>query len=67
MRDIALREIEERDLTETGDGGNSDEEGLEIDFHNNAVSPSVKLGVPNNDWDTESLDVEYIDDSIGEA
>ena len=67
LREIALQEIEERVLTETGDGGDSDEEGLEIDFHNEAVRPRVKLGVPNDDWDTENLDVEYIDDSIGEA
>ena len=65
--DIALREIEERDLTETGDGGNSDEEGLEIDFHSKAVRPHVKLGVPNEESDTDNLDVEWIDDSIGEA
>ena len=67
VREIALREIEERDLTETGDGGNSDEEGLEIDFHSKAVRPHVKLGVPNEESDTDNLDVEWIDDSIGEA
>ena len=65
--DIAFREIEERDLAETGDEGNNDEEGLEIDLHNNAVRPRVKLGVHNNDLDTENLDFEYIDNSIGEA
>jgi hypothetical protein len=65
--EIALQEIEERDLTETCDGGDSDEEGLEIDFHNKAVRPRVKLGVTNDDLDTEHSDVEYIDNSIGEA
>ena len=75
LRDIALREIEEKDHTETGDRCNSGEEGLEIDLHNSAVRPHVKLGVPNNELenstkdgtDTEDLDVEYIDNSIGEA
>ena len=66
LRDIAFREIEERVLTETGNGGNSDEEGLETDLHNNAVRPRVKLGVPNFDLDTENLDVEYIEGLIGE-
>ena len=67
LRDIAFREIEERVLTETGDGGNSDEEGVEIDLHDNATRPRVKLGVSNNDSDTENLNIEYIDDLIGEA
>ena len=64
---FALEEIEERNLTETGDSGNSDKEGLEIDFHNKGVRTRVKLGVPNEEMDTENLDVEWIDDSIGEA
>ena len=67
LREIALRDIEERDLTETGDRGDSAEEGLEIDFHSEAVRPRVKLGVPNEELDTDNLDVERIDDSIGEA
>ena len=67
LREIALRDIEERDLTEAGDGGDSDEEGLEIDFHSKAVRPRVKLGVPNEESDTDNLDVEWIDDLIGEA
>ncbi len=58
MREIALREIEERDFTETGDVGDSDEESLEIDFHNMAVRTCVKLGVPNEESDTENLEVE---------
>jgi hypothetical protein len=58
LLEIALREIEERDLTETDDGGDSDEEGLEIDFHSKAVRPHVKLGVPNEESDTDNLDVE---------
>jgi hypothetical protein len=45
----------------------SDEEGLEIDFHSKAVRPRVKLGVPNEELDTDNLDVEWIDDLIGEA
>jgi hypothetical protein len=57
LREIALRDIEERDLTETGDGGDSDEEDLEIDFHSKAVRPRVKLGVPNRELDTDNLDV----------
>ncbi len=61
FREIALIDIEERDLTETGDGGDSDEEGLETDFHSKAVRPRVKLGVPNEESDTEILDVEWID------
>ncbi len=67
LREIALRDIEERDLTETGDGSNSDEEGLEIDFYSEAVMPRVKLGVPNEELYTANVDVEWIDDSIGEA
>ena len=67
LREIALRDIEERDLTETSDGGNSDEEDLKIDFHSEAVRPRVKLRVPNEEWNTDNLDVECIDDSIGEA
>jgi hypothetical protein len=67
LREIALRDIEERDQTETGDGGDSDEEGLEIDFHSKTVRPRVKLRVPNEESDTDNFDVEWIDDSIGEA
>jgi hypothetical protein len=74
VRDKILREIEERDMTETGYGGDSDKEGLEIDFHNNSVRQRVKLGIPNNDLDdssmgetdTDNLDTEYIDNSVGE-
>ena len=44
-------------FTETGDGGDSNEEGLEIDFHNEAVRTRAKLGVPNEESDTENLDV----------
>ncbi len=36
-----LRKIEERDMKETGDGGDSDKEALEIDFYNGR-----KSGIP---------------------
>ena len=57
LHEIALRKIEEREFTETGDGGDSDEKGLEIDVHNKAVRTGVKLRVPNEESDTENLDV----------
>ena len=38
-----------------------------VDFHSEAVRPRVKLGVPNEESDTDNLDVEWIDDLIGEA
>ena len=76
LHEKILREIEERDITQTGDGGDSDDEGLEIDFHNNAnaVRQRIKLGVPNDDLDnpskgetdTDNLDIENIDNSVGE-
>ena len=69
-----LRKIEERDMKETGDGGERDEEALEIDFYNNAVRKGVELGVPKNDLDnssmgetdTDNLDIKYIYHSVGE-
>ncbi len=67
LREIALRDIEERYLAETGDGGDSDKEGLEIDFHSEAVRPHVKLGVPKEELDTDNLDMKWIDDLIGVA
>ncbi len=52
LREIALRDNEERDLTETGDRGNSEEECLVIDFHSKAVRLHVKLEVLNEESDT---------------
>jgi hypothetical protein len=73
--DRRLRSIEEMDLMEKGDGGDSDEEGFELDFHNDAVRPHVKLCVPKAVVDYSAmgetvsdvdLDIEYIDDMVGE-
>jgi hypothetical protein len=68
-----LLAIEAMDLMEIGDGGDSDEEGFKLDFHNDAVRPRVTLcaaksdGVSEGAVSDDDLDIEYIDDSVGEA
>ena len=68
-----LRAIEAMDLMEHSDGGDSDEEGFELDFHNDAVRPCVTLcaaksdGVSEGAVSDDDLDIEYIDDLVGEA
>ena len=68
-----LLAIEAMDLMEIGDGGDSDEEGFELDFHNDAVRPRVTLcaaksdGVSEGAVSDDDLDIEYIDNSVGEA
>jgi len=44
-----LRAIEAMDLMENGDGGDSDEEGFELEFHNDAVRPRVTLYAAKSD------------------
>ncbi len=62
-----LRAIEAMDLMENGDGGDSDEEGFELDFHNDAVRPVLKLYAANSDTVSDNdLDIEFIDNSVGE-
>ncbi len=41
-----LRTIEDLDLMEKGDGGDSDEEGFQLDYHNDALTSCVKLPFP---------------------
>ena len=61
-----LQAIEAMGLMEKGDGGDSDEEGFELDFHNDAVMPRVTLYAKKNDRVSEgtvsddSLDIEYL-------
>jgi hypothetical protein len=69
-----LRTIEALDLMEHGDGGDSDEEGFELDYHNEAVRKRVTLCNTRTDAtdsnttvSDDDLDIEYIDDSVGEA
>jgi hypothetical protein len=67
-----LRTIEALDLMEHGDGGDSDEEGFEFDYHNDAVRKRVtlcdtKTDATDNTVSDDDLDIEYIDDSVGEA
>jgi hypothetical protein len=70
-----LRTIEVLDLMEKGDGGDSDEEGFELDYHNDAVRKRVTLYKTSTEDATDKntpvsdddLDIEYIDDSVGEA
>jgi hypothetical protein len=68
-----LRAIEAMDLMEYGDGGDSDKEGFEFDFHNDAVRPNVTLcaaksdGVSEGAVSDDDLDIEYIDNLGGEA
>jgi len=68
-----LRTIEDLDLMEKGDGGDSDEEGFELDYHNDAVRKRVTLCNTSTDATNitpvsdDDLDIEYIDDSVGEA
>ena len=68
-----LRAIEAMDLMEHSDGGDSDEEGFELDFHNDAVRPCVTFcaaksdGVSEGAVSDDDLDIEYIDDLVGEA
>jgi len=59
---------------EKGDGGDSDEEGFELDYHNDAVRKRVTLcktstddAIDNTPVSDDDLDIEYIDDSVGEA
>jgi hypothetical protein len=59
---------------EKGDGGDSDEEGFELDYHNDAVRKRVTLyktstedATDNTPVSDDDLDIEYIDDSVGEA
>jgi len=57
---------------EHGDGGDSDEEGFEMDYHNDAVRKCVtlyttKTDATDNSVSDDDLDIEYIDDSVGEA
>jgi hypothetical protein len=64
--------IEALDLMEHGDGGDSDEEGFEFDYHNDAVRKRVtlcdtKTDATDNTVSDDDLDIEYIDDSVGEA
>ncbi len=44
-----LQAIEAMDLMENGDGGDSDEEGFELEFHNDAVRPRVTLYAAKSD------------------
>ncbi len=67
-----LRTIEALDLMEHGDGGDSDEEGFEQDYQNDAVRKRVtlcntKTDATDNTVSDDDLDIEYIDDSVGEA
>ena len=68
-----LRAIEAMDLMENGDGGDSDEEGFELDYHNDAVRKRVTLcntktdATDNTMVSDDDLDIEYIDDLVGEA
>ena len=70
-----LRAIEAMGLMENGDGGDSDEEGFELDFHNDAVRPRVTLclcaaksdRVSEGTVSDDNLDIEYIDNLVGEA
>jgi hypothetical protein len=68
-----LQAIEAMGLMEKGDGGDSDEEGFELDFHNDAVTPRVTLYAKTIDRVSEGmvsddgLDIEYFDDLVGEA
>jgi hypothetical protein len=63
--------IEALDLMEHGDGGDSDEEGFELDYHNDAVRKCVtllcntKTDATDNTVSDDDLDIEYIDDSVG--
>jgi hypothetical protein len=57
---------------EKGDGGDSDEEGFELDYHKDAVRKRVTLcntltDATDNTVSDDDLDIEYIDDSVGEA
>ncbi len=59
-------------LMEHGDGGDSDEEGFEFDYHNDAVRKRVtlcdtKTDATDNTVSDDDLDIEYIDDLVGEA
>ena len=68
-----LRAIGVMDLMEIGNGGDSDEEGFELDFHNDAVRPCVTLcaakrdGVSEGAVSDDDLDIEYIDVLVGDA
>ena len=70
-----IRTIGDLDLMEKGDGGDSDEEGFELDYHNDAVRKRVTLcntstgdaTDKNTPVSDDDLDIEYIDDSVGEA
>ncbi len=66
-----LQTIEALDLMEHGDGGDS-EEGFELDYHYDAVRKCVTLcntitDATDNPVSDDDLDIEYIDDLVGEA